>query len=98
MPAGSAFESAPVTPSVAMASSYAAPSAWAGSRAPATDGGRNEYALHMVHPGSLHHGHFSGELELALQGSGPPSQPQLDHGHAGSAGGTFSHPAVNWSL
>ncbi|WVZ65383.1 hypothetical protein U9M48_014757 [Paspalum notatum var. saurae] len=106
MPAASAFESTPVTvtPSVVASSYTAAAGAWSGSRGPApAEGARSgvqqhhEYALHLVHPGSVHHGHFSGELELALQGSGPPNQPQVDHG---SAGGTFSHSsnAMNWSL
>ncbi|OEL32069.1 Squamosa promoter-binding-like protein 17 [Dichanthelium oligosanthes] len=100
MPAASAFEGTPVAPSV-MASSYTAASAWTGSRGLA-EGARNvqhhEDALHLVHPGSVHHGHFSGELELALQGSGPSNPPHVHHGS--SSGGAFSHSsnAMNWSL
>ncbi|NP_001136945.1 SBP-transcription factor 23 [Zea mays] len=94
--AAGAFE---VAPSSVVASSYTASSSWSGSRDPA-DGARknaqrHDDGLHLVHPpGPVHHGHFSGELELALQGSGPP---HVDHG-----GGTcFSHSdtnAMNWSL
>ncbi|CAD6218714.1 unnamed protein product [Miscanthus lutarioriparius] len=98
----SAFEGTPVAPSV-MASSYTVSSTWTGSRDPA-DGARNaqhhDDALHLVHPGPVHHGHFSGELELALQGSGPPP-PNLPHVDHGSSSGTFSHSttnAMNWSL
>ena len=102
MPAAGAFDGTPVAPSV-MASSYAASSAWTGSRDPAADGARNaqrlDDALHLVHPGSAAV-HFSGELELALQGSGgPPHLPRVDHG--GSGGGTFNHSttsAMNWFL
>ncbi|RLM86572.1 squamosa promoter-binding-like protein 17 [Panicum miliaceum] len=100
MSEASAFEGTPVAPSV-MASSYTAAGAWAGSRGPAAEGARSvqhpEDALHLVHPGSVHHGNFSGELELALQGSGPSNPP---HAHHGSSGGTFSHSsnAMNWSL
>jgi hypothetical protein len=95
---------APVSPSV-MASSYARTSTWSGSRMHDEEGARNlhhqhssqEDDLHMVHPaGPVHHGHFSGELELALQGSGPPNPPEVDYG----SGRTFGHSgnAVNWSL
>ncbi|TVU10019.1 hypothetical protein EJB05_43534, partial [Eragrostis curvula] len=101
MSTASAFEGTPVSPSV-MASSYTAASTWTGSRV--HEGARNlqhhpphEDGLHLVHPaGSVHHGHFSGELELALQGSGPSNPPQVDHG----SGGTYGHSsnAMNWSL
>ncbi|XP_062199852.1 squamosa promoter-binding-like protein 17 [Phragmites australis] len=90
MSTASAFEGTSVTPSV-MASNYtAAASTWTSSR------GHAEDALNLVHPGSVHHGHFSGELELALQGSGPPNPPHVDHG----SGSTFSQSsnAMNWSL
>jgi len=103
MSAASAFEGTPVAPSV-MTSSYTASSTWTGSRNPAADGTRNvqhhDDALHLVHSGPVHHGHFSGELELALQGSGPPP-PNLPHVDHGSSSGTFSHSttnAMNWSL
>nr|WCD39367.1 squamosa promoter binding-like protein 17 [Cenchrus americanus] len=97
MSGASAFEGTPVAPSV-MASSYApAAGSWAtGPRGHAEGSSRNvqhhEDALHLVG-----HGHFSGELELALQGSGPSNPP---HVHHGSSGGTFGHSsnAMNWSL
>ncbi|CAN6196423.1 unnamed protein product [Urochloa humidicola] len=94
--AASAFEGTPVAPSVVAGSYTAAAGAWTGSRA-AAEGARNaphhEDTLHLVH----HHGHFSGELELALQGSGPANPP---HAHHGSSGGAFGHSsnAMNWSL
>lgn len=97
MSTASAFEGTPVAPSV-MASSYTAASAWTGSSRGPADGARSvqhpEDALHLVH-----HGHFSGELELALQGSGP-SDPPPPHVHHDSSGGTFGHStnAMNWSL
>ncbi|KAG8057217.1 hypothetical protein GUJ93_ZPchr0002g26305 [Zizania palustris] len=57
-------------------------------------------SVHDVHPGgSVHHGHFSGELELALQGSGPSNPPAAWHGHG--SGSAFSHStndAMDWSL
>nr|AQQ11821.1 squamosa-promoter binding protein-like protein [Bambusa multiplex] len=98
----STFEGNPVAPSV-MASNYmAASSHWTSSRG--HEGARNvqqhhlphEVALNEVHQGSVHHGQFSGELELALQGSGPPHPPQSEHG----SGSAFSHSsnAMNWSL
>nr|CAB3453786.1 unnamed protein product [Digitaria exilis] len=97
MSAATAFENTPVAPSV-MASSYtaAATAAWTGGSS--REGARNvhhpEDALHLVH-----HGHFSGELELALQGSGPSSDPP-HHVHHDSSGGAFGHStnAMNWSL
>jgi hypothetical protein len=104
MSTASTFQGTPLSPSI-MAGSYTAASTWTGPRV--HEGGRNnlhhhhssqEEDLHMVHPaGSVHHGHFSGELELALQGSGPSNPPQVDHG---GSGGSFGHPsnAVNWSL
>jgi hypothetical protein len=95
----STFQGTPMSPSV-MAGRYTAASTWTGPRV--HEGARNnlhhhplwqdQEDLHMVHPaGSVHHGHFSGELELAPQGSGP-SNP--------SHGGSFGHSsnAVNWSL
>ncbi|XP_062194683.1 squamosa promoter-binding-like protein 17 [Phragmites australis] len=102
MSTASAFEGTPVTPSV-MASNYTAGSSWTSSRGHA-EGARNvqhhspahEDALKLVHPGSVHHGHFSGELELALQGSGPPNPPQVGHGTPGTFG--QSSNAMNWSL
>ncbi|GJM98420.1 hypothetical protein PR202_ga15434 [Eleusine coracana subsp. coracana] len=104
MSTASAFEATPVSPSV-VASSYAAGSSWSGSRV--HEGARNlqhhhrsphEDDLHMVHhhPGAVHHGNFSGELELALQGSGPSSTPHVDHASSSSFG--HSSNAVNWSL
>ncbi|KAL6655344.1 hypothetical protein ACP70R_006170 [Stipagrostis hirtigluma subsp. patula] len=97
--ASAAFEGTPVALPV-MASSYPAASAWTSSRSHA-EGARNlqqhDDAMAVVHPGTVHHGHFSGELELALQGSGPPPNPP----HAGhGSGGAFSHSsnAMNWSL
>ncbi|TVU28266.1 hypothetical protein EJB05_19777, partial [Eragrostis curvula] len=93
MSTASAFEGTPVSPSV-MASSYKAASTWTGSRV--HEGARNlqhhsphEDGLHVVHPvGSVHHGHFSVELELAL-GSGPSNQPQVDHGTRGGGDGVL---------
>ncbi|CAN6174798.1 unnamed protein product [Urochloa humidicola] len=95
--AASAFEGTPVAPSVVAGSYTAAAGGWTVSRGTA-EGARNaphhEDALHLVH----HHGHFSGELELALQGSGPANPPHAHHSSSG--GGAFSHSsnAMNWSL
>ncbi|RLM74648.1 squamosa promoter-binding-like protein 14 isoform X1 [Panicum miliaceum] len=85
MPATAGFDGNPVAPSL-MASSYIAPSPWTGSRGHA--GGRNvtpqlppEVPLDEVHSGSSsHHGQFSGELELALQGNRPAPAPRIDQG------------------
>ncbi|KAL6844743.1 hypothetical protein ACP4OV_025402 [Aristida adscensionis] len=97
--ASAAFEGTPVALPV-MATSYATASTWAGPRSH-SEGARSlphdDHALAAVHPGTVHHGHFSGELELALQGSGPPpNPPHVDH----DSGGAFSHSSnsVNWSL
>ncbi|XP_044956089.1 squamosa promoter-binding-like protein 17 isoform X2 [Hordeum vulgare subsp. vulgare] len=93
-----------VSPSI-MASNYMPPpgSPWSASRG--HEGGRNaphqqlphDVPLHEVHhpAGSSQHGHFSGELELALQGNRPAPGPRGDHG-----GGAFDHPgsSSNWSL
>uniref|UniRef100_J3MYQ6 SBP-type domain-containing protein n=1 Tax=Oryza brachyantha TaxID=4533 RepID=J3MYQ6_ORYBR len=95
----------PVSPSV-MASNYMGASSGWGSSSRGHDGARNVQlppphgiALSEVPPGSVHHGrHFSGELELALQGSGPSNRPETEHG---SSSGAFSHSttnAMNWSL
>ncbi|KAL6859002.1 hypothetical protein ACP4OV_018004 [Aristida adscensionis] len=94
------FDGNPVAPSL-MASNYIAPSPWTGSRG--HEGGRNvppqlppEVPLGEVHSGSSHHGQFSGELELALQGNRPAPAPRIEHGSAGSfdqAGNT-----TDWSL
>ncbi|CAL5087669.1 unnamed protein product [Urochloa decumbens] len=96
--AAGAFDGTPVAPSV-VASGYtaaAAAGAWTGSRGTA-ESARNaphhEDALHL-----FHHGHFSGELELALQGSGQANPPHAHH--HGSSSGAFGHSsnAMNWSL
>ncbi|KAL6644564.1 hypothetical protein ACP70R_016172 [Stipagrostis hirtigluma subsp. patula] len=94
------FDGNPVTPSL-MASNYIAPSPWTGSRS--HEGGRHvppqlppEVPLDEVHSGSSHHGQFSGELELALQGNRRAPAPRIDQGSAGTfdqAGNT-----TNWSL
>uniref|UniRef100_A0A0D9XF43 SBP-type domain-containing protein n=1 Tax=Leersia perrieri TaxID=77586 RepID=A0A0D9XF43_9ORYZ len=91
----------PVAPSV-MASNYMAASSGWNSSGRGHDGTRNMHptphgvALNDVPPGSVHHGHFSGELELALQGGGPSNRPETEHGSGGGGGG-FNH-AMNWSL
>ncbi|KAM0883727.1 hypothetical protein ACQ4PT_031450 [Festuca glaucescens] len=108
MSAAAGFDGNPVavSPSI-MASNYMPPPAspWSSSRG--HEGGRNvlhqqlphNVQLHEVHPaaGSSQHGHFSGELELALQGNRPAPGPRGDHG---SGGNTFDHPgsSSNWSL
>uniref|UniRef100_A0A0D3H8D0 SBP-type domain-containing protein n=2 Tax=Oryza barthii TaxID=65489 RepID=A0A0D3H8D0_9ORYZ len=93
----------PVSPSV-MASNYMAASPGWNSSSRGHDGARNVHlppphgvALNEVPPGSVHHGHFSGELELALQGGAPSNRPEAEHG---SGSGAFSHSpnAMNWSL
>ncbi|CAL5073638.1 unnamed protein product [Urochloa decumbens] len=94
--AANAYEGTPVAPSVVASGYTAAPGAWTGSRGTA-EGARNaphhDDALHL-----FHHGHFSGELELALQGSGQANPPHAHH--HGSSGGAFGHSsnAMNWSL
>ncbi|VAI73961.1 unnamed protein product [Triticum turgidum subsp. durum] len=96
-----------VSPSI-MACNYMPPPAspWGGSRG--HEDGRNaphqqlphDVQLHEVHhpAGSSQHGHFSGELELALQGNRPAPGPR--GGDHGSSGGAFDHPgsSSNWSL
>ncbi|KAL5205531.1 hypothetical protein ABZP36_033740 [Zizania latifolia] len=94
----------PVAPSV-MANNYMTASSAGSSSSRGHEGGaRNAahlpshgVAVHQVHPGSVHRGHFSGELELALQGSGPSNPPEAEHGSGSSA---FSHStnAMDWSL
>lgn len=93
----------PVSPSV-MASNYMAASPGWNSSSRGHDGARNVHlppphgvVLNEVPPGSVHHGHFSGELELALQGGAPSNRPEAEHG---SGSGAFSHStnAMNWSL
>uniref|UniRef100_A0A0E0ETJ4 SBP-type domain-containing protein n=1 Tax=Oryza meridionalis TaxID=40149 RepID=A0A0E0ETJ4_9ORYZ len=93
----------PVSPSV-MASNYMAASPGWNSSSRGHDGARNVHlppphgvALNEVPPGSVHHGHFSGELELALQGGALSNRPEAEHG---SGSGAFSHStnAMNWSL
>ncbi|RLN05602.1 squamosa promoter-binding-like protein 14 isoform X1 [Panicum miliaceum] len=101
MPATAGFDGNPVAPSL-MASSYIAPSPWTGSRGHA--GGRNvipqlppEVPLDEVHSGSSsHHGQFSGELELALQGNRPAPAPRIDQGSTS----TFDQASntTDWSL
>jgi hypothetical protein len=101
MPATAGFDGNPVAPSL-MASSYIAPSPWTGSRGHA--GGRNvtpqlppEVPLDEVHSGSSsHHGQFSGELELALQGNRPAPAPRIDQGSTS----TFDQASntSDWSL
>nr|AQQ11801.1 squamosa-promoter binding protein-like protein [Phyllostachys edulis] len=100
MSSSAGFDGNPVALSV-MASNYMAPSPWTGSRG--YEGGRNvphqlphEVPLDEVHPGSSHHGQFSGELELALQGNGPAPAPRMDH----SSNSTFDQASssTNWSL
>ncbi|KAL5201393.1 hypothetical protein ABZP36_035747 [Zizania latifolia] len=104
----SAFDGGhPVAPSV-MASNYMmASSSWSSSsRGHESGGARSGHlpphgvSVHEVHPGApVHHGHFSGELELALQGSGPSNPPAAGHGHG--SGSAFSHStndAMDWSL
>ncbi|EAZ07572.1 hypothetical protein OsI_29824 [Oryza sativa Indica Group] len=95
------FDGNPVAPS-AMAGSYMAPSPWTGSRGH-EGGGRSvahqlphEVSLDEVHPGPSHHAHFSGELELALQGNGPAPAPRIDPG----SGSTFDQTSntMDWSL
>ncbi|XP_039816114.1 squamosa promoter-binding-like protein 14 isoform X2 [Panicum virgatum] len=101
MPATAGFDGNPVAPSV-MASSYIMPSPWMGSQGHA--GGRNmtpqlppEVPLDEVHSGSSsRHGQFSGELELALQGSRPAPAPRIDQGSTS----TFDQASntSDWSL
>lgn len=101
MPATAGFDGNPVAPSL-MASSYIAPSPWTGSRGHA--GGRDvppqlppDVPLDEVHSGSSsHHGQFSGELELALQGNRPAPAPRIDHGSTS----TFDQASntTDWSL
>ncbi|CAO2173342.1 unnamed protein product [Urochloa humidicola] len=102
MPATAGFDGNPVAPSL-MASSYIAPpSPWTGSRGHA--GGRNvppqlppDVPLNEVHSGSSsHHGQFSGELELALQGNRPAPAPRIDQGSTS----TFDQASntTDWSL
>uniref|UniRef100_A0A0D9X9M2 SBP-type domain-containing protein n=1 Tax=Leersia perrieri TaxID=77586 RepID=A0A0D9X9M2_9ORYZ len=85
MPTTTSFDSNPVAPS-AMVGSYMAPSPWTGSRGHEGSGRSaphqlpHEVSLDEVHPGPGHHGQFSGELELALQGSGPAPAPRIDPG------------------
>ncbi|XP_008679549.1 unbranched3 isoform X1 [Zea mays] len=99
LPATAGFDGNPV----AMASSYIAPpSPWTDSRA--HEGGRRnvpqlppDVPLGDVHSGpGTHHGQFSGELELALQGNRPAPAPRNGQGSAGAfdqAGST-----TEWSL
>ena len=101
MPATAGFDGNPVAPSL-MASSYIASSPWTGSQG--HSGGRNvtpqlppEVPLDEVHSGSSsHHGQFSGELELALQGSRPVPAPRIDQGSTS----TFDQASntSDWSL
>ncbi|CAL5005380.1 unnamed protein product [Urochloa decumbens] len=102
MPATAGFDGNPVAPSL-MASSYIAPpSPWTGSRGHAS--GRNvspqlpsDAPLDEVHSGSSsHHGQFSGELELALQGNRPAPAPRIDQGSTS----TFDQASntTDWSL
>jgi hypothetical protein len=81
-----------------MASNYIAPGPWTGPRG--HDGGQSvppqlspEVPLDEVHCGSTHHGNFSGELELALQGNRPAPARRMDHGPFNQSGNT-----TNWSL
>ncbi|KAJ1269106.1 hypothetical protein BS78_07G185000 [Paspalum vaginatum] len=101
MPATTGFDGNPVAPSL-MASSYIAPGPWTGSRG--HEGGRSvppqlppDAPLNEVHSGSSsHHGQFSGELELALQGNRPAPAPRINQGSTG----TFdqSGNTTDWSL
>ncbi|KAF8690138.1 hypothetical protein HU200_041378 [Digitaria exilis] len=103
MPATAGFDGNPVAPSL-MASSYMAPSPWTGSRG--HEGGRSvppqmppDVPLNEVHSGSSsHHGQFSGELELALQGNrpAPVPVPRIDQGSTS----TFDQASntTDWSL
>ncbi|GJN15779.1 hypothetical protein PR202_gb02719 [Eleusine coracana subsp. coracana] len=94
------FDGNPVAPSL-MASNYIAPSPWTGPRG--HEGERSmppqlppEVPLDEVHSGSSHHGQFSGELELALQGNRPAPSRRMDHGSSSTfnqAGST-----TDWSL
>jgi hypothetical protein len=82
------FDGNPVAPSL-MASNYITPSPWTSPRGHDGD---------EVHPSSSHHGQFSGELELALQGNrpAPPPPRRMDHGSSSTfnqAGNT-----TDWSL
>ncbi|XP_062195862.1 squamosa promoter-binding-like protein 14 isoform X2 [Phragmites australis] len=94
------FDGSPVAPSL-MASNYIAPNPWTGSRG--HEGARNvpsqlppEVPLNGLQSGSSHHGHFSGELELALQGNRPAPAPRMDQGSTGTfdQGGS----TAGWSL
>ncbi|CAL5013415.1 unnamed protein product [Urochloa decumbens] len=102
MPATAGFDGNPVAPSL-MASSYIAPqNPWTGSRGHASV--RNvspqlpsDAPLDEVHSGSSsHHGQFSGELELALQGNRPAPAPRIDQGSTS----TFDQASntTDWSL
>jgi hypothetical protein len=84
-----------------MASNYIAPSPWTGPRG--HDGGQSvppqlspEVPPDEVHCGSTHHGHFSGELELALQGNMLAPARRMDHGSSS----TFNQSGntTGWSL
>uniref|UniRef100_A0A0E0LWR0 SBP-type domain-containing protein n=1 Tax=Oryza punctata TaxID=4537 RepID=A0A0E0LWR0_ORYPU len=95
------FDGNPVAPS-AMAGSYMAPSPWTGSRGH-EGGGQSvahqlphEVSLDEVHPGPSHHAHFSGELELALQGNGPAPAPRIDPGSSSTFDQTSN--TMDWSL
>jgi len=104
MPATAGFDGNPVAPSL-MASSYIAPSPWTDSRG--HEGGRNvpqlppDVPLSEVHSGSSsHHGQFSGELELALQGNRPaPGSAPAPRNDQGSTGAfDQSGNTMDWSL
>ncbi|XP_066353054.1 squamosa promoter-binding-like protein 14 isoform X4 [Miscanthus floridulus] len=105
MPATAGFDGNPVAPPSLMASSYIAPSPWTDSRG--HEGGRNvpqlppDVPLSEMHSGSSsHHGQFSGELELALQGNRPaPGSAPAPRNDQGSTG-TFdqSGNTMDWSL
>ena len=94
------FDGNPVAPSL-MASNYIAPSPWTG---PSGHEGRQsvppqlppEVPLDEVPSGPSHHGRFSGELELALQGNRPVPAPRIDQGSTS----TFDQASntSDWSL
>jgi hypothetical protein len=94
------FDGNPVAPSL-MASNYITPSPWTGPQG--HDGGRSvppqlppEIPFDEVNPGTSHHGQFSGELELALQGNRLVPPRRMDHGSSSTfnqAGNT-----TDWSL
>ncbi|NP_001349184.1 unbranched2 [Zea mays] len=100
----------PVAPSLMAASSYIAPSPWTETDSWGHEGGRSvpqlppdDVPLGEVHSGSSsHHGQFSGELELALQGNRPApgsAAPPAPRNNQGSAG-TFDQAGntMDWSL